>query len=120
MIVAFVITVLVLKAIIVLLLVLMVKMRRNFMRRLAGGDVGAGCIHHYEALAVTALEKFNRTRKEGDLPYFRGTRVLWGCRSCPARIVQTLDGNWSLDEVRRRRTPAKGYESPWEAGVQTR
>lgn len=117
MITAFVITVLALNTIIVVLIVLMVKMRSDFKRRLAGD-----CKHRYEALAITGVERYNhnRTRKEGDLPYFRGTRVLWGCRSCSSRTVQTLEGDWTLEQIRRRRTPAKGFESPWQAGVKTR
>lgn len=47
------------------------------------------------------------------------TRVLWVCPDCPYRKVTEFHGRWTLEQMRRR-TPAKGAESPWRAGISTR
>jgi hypothetical protein len=81
--------------------------------------------HDYDVRGVYQNTLFSQGKYEADgktekLPSGRETHVLWACAGCHERFVQTLTGFWTVAQLERRRPPAKGFETPWEAGIETR
>jgi hypothetical protein len=75
--------------------------------------------HRLHASAVEHWYTYGKGQDGKQITTKTWTRVLWVCPDCPYRAVTELNGNWSLEQMRRR-TPAKGAESPWRAGISTR